>query len=72
MGTAIINKRYPNPSKTAIEVYEMLPEGTLAEVINNVLYMLPAPTFEHQRLLSKLFESFYNGKRLRRMRICPC
>jgi Uma2 family endonuclease len=55
MGTAITNKRYQKPPRTAIEVFEMLPEGTLAEVINNVLYMLPAPNFEHQRLLSRLF-----------------
>ena len=55
MGTAITNKRYQKPPRTAIEVFEMLPEGTLAEVINNVLYMSPAPNFEHQRLLSRLF-----------------
>ncbi|WP_084568292.1 Uma2 family endonuclease [Niabella soli] len=49
------NKNYQMPPRTAIEVYEMLPEGTLAEVINNVLYMSPAPTFEHQQILGKLF-----------------
>ena len=43
------------PPRTAMEVFEMLPEGTLAEVINNVLYMSPAPTFEHQDLLGDLF-----------------
>ena len=44
-----------SPPRTAMEVFEMLPEGTLAEVINNVLYMSPAPTFEHQDLLGDLF-----------------
>jgi Uma2 family endonuclease len=43
-----------SPPRTAIEVFEMLPEGTLAEVINNVLYMAPSPTFNHQDLLSNL------------------
>ncbi|MBO9619334.1 MAG: Uma2 family endonuclease [Niabella sp.] len=55
MGTTIANKNYQMPPRTAVEVYEMLPEGTLAEVINNVLYMSPAPTFEHQQILGKLF-----------------
>ncbi|SDC62687.1 Uma2 family endonuclease [Niabella drilacis] len=48
-------KKYQPPPRTAMEVYEMLPEGTLAEVINNVLYMSPAPTFERQRILAALF-----------------
>lgn len=47
-------KNYTPPPRTAMEVYEMLPEGTLAEVINNSLYMSPAPSFEHQDILSIL------------------
>lgn len=43
-----------SPPRTAMEVFEMLPEGTLAEVINNVLYMSPAPSFNHQDILSNL------------------
>ena len=54
MGIISTRKTYQQPPRTALEVYEMLPEGTLAEVINNILYMSPAPTLEHQRLLSKL------------------
>ncbi|MFT4094744.1 MAG: Uma2 family endonuclease [Niabella sp.] len=46
--------RHELPPKTAIEVFEMLPEGTRAEVINNILFMSPAPNTEHQRLLSRL------------------
>ena len=42
------------PPKTAMEVYEMLPEGTLAEVINNTIYMSPAPSYQHQRVVTKL------------------
>ncbi len=43
-----------SPPRTAIEVFELLPEGTLAEVINNVLYMPPSPSVTHQKLLSNL------------------
>jgi Uma2 family endonuclease len=37
--------------RTAVEVFEMLPEGILCQVIENVIYMSPAPFYEHQRLL---------------------
>ncbi|MCF3111105.1 Uma2 family endonuclease [Niabella sp. CC-SYL272] len=55
MGLTMAKEKYQRPPRTAMEVYEMLPEGTLAEVIHNVLYMSPAPTFEHQRILAALF-----------------
>ena len=38
--------------KTALDVFRMLPEGTLCEVIENVLYMSPAPKYNHQRLVT--------------------
>ena len=38
--------------KTALDVFRMLPEGTLCEVINNTLYMSPAPRVPHQDLVS--------------------
>ncbi len=50
-------KQYQQPPRTALEVFEMLPEGTLAEVINNVIYMSPAPSFPHQEVLSNLHTS---------------
>jgi Uma2 family endonuclease len=37
--------------KTALDVFRLLPEGTLCEVIDNVLYMSPAPKYNHQSLL---------------------
>ncbi len=43
-----LEKKLKLPPRTAIEVFEMLPEGTLAEVINNIIYMSPAPSFPHQ------------------------
>ncbi|NTS39719.1 Uma2 family endonuclease [Flavisolibacter sp. BT320] len=42
------------PPRTIMEVFESLPEGTLAEVINNQLIMSPAPTPKHQLLVKKI------------------
>lgn len=39
------------PPRTIMEVYKSLPEGTLAEVINNQIYMSPSPVFNHQDVL---------------------
>jgi len=39
---------------TAVEVYQMLPEGTRCEVIFNELIMSPSPSREHQLILIKL------------------
>lgn len=40
--------KYREPLRRAVEVFDMLPEGTRAEVLNNILYMPPTPSFEHQ------------------------
>jgi Uma2 family endonuclease len=42
------------PPRTMIEVYEMLPEGTLAELIDNQMYMSPAPIPAHQVILNEI------------------
>jgi Uma2 family endonuclease len=42
------------PPKTIMEVYQMLPEGTLAELIDGILYMSPSPIDKHQRIVSLL------------------
>ena len=39
-----------HPPRTIMEVYEMLPQGTLAELINEQIYMSPAPSFDHHRI----------------------
>jgi Uma2 family endonuclease len=44
----------PSPPRTIMEVYKMLPEGTLAELINGQLYMSPAPNTNHQRVSGKI------------------
>jgi Uma2 family endonuclease len=38
-----------------MEVYKTLPEGTLAELIENVLYTSPAPVFNHQKVSKSIF-----------------
>ena len=45
------------PPRTIMEVYQMLPEGTLVELINGVLYMSPSPVSAHQRVLLKITSS---------------
>jgi Uma2 family endonuclease len=49
-----------HPPRTLLEVYKMLPEGTRAELIDNSLYMSPAPTSNHQDLSITLAAQLYN------------
>ena len=42
--------------KTALDVFRLLPEGTLCEVIDNILYMSPAPKYTHRRLIALLYK----------------
>lgn len=56
------------PPRTMMEVYEMLPEGTLAELIDNQIYMSPAPNTNHfttakkiSKILDKLIEETGQG-----------
>lgn len=46
--------------KTALDVFRLLPEGTLCEVIDNVLFMSPAPKYTHQNLLFLLAKRIDN------------
>lgn len=46
-----------SPPRTIMEVFKMLPEGTLAELINGQIYMSPAPTNRHQRILKTLLKT---------------
>lgn len=50
----ISKRKNTTPPRTAMEVYEMLPLGTLAEVMHNTIYISPAPSFEHQRIITYL------------------
>jgi Uma2 family endonuclease len=42
------------PPRTIMEVFKMLPEGTLAEIINGSIFMSPSPTTRHQVILRQL------------------
>jgi Uma2 family endonuclease len=48
------------PPRTIMEVYKMLPEGTLAEVIENQIYMSPSPSFDHQDILIEIASQLRN------------
>lgn len=49
-----------SPPRTIMEVYKKLPEGTLAELIDNVIYMSPSPISRHQIILNKINVQLYN------------
>jgi Uma2 family endonuclease len=51
---------YQSPPRTALEVYQMLPEGTRCELIDNILYMSPAPLSEHQKISFQLSGQLYS------------
>lgn len=50
-----MQKVISSPPRTAFDVFQMLPEGTLAEVIDNQLFMAPSPTPDHQEAAGNLF-----------------
>lgn len=47
------------PPRTIMEVYKMLPEGTLAELIDNIIYMAPTPLFNHQKVSTELVTAIH-------------
>ncbi len=46
---------YIKPPRTGIEAFELMPEGTLCQLINDVLVMSPAPNTPHARTGRKIF-----------------
>jgi Uma2 family endonuclease len=63
-----------SPPRTIMEVYKMLPEGTLAELINGQLFMSPAPSTIHQRVSRKVLlrlEQFVEIHQLGEIFIAP-
>lgn len=44
----------PKVPSTALDVFRLLPKGTRAEVLNNILYISPSPFYEHQQLVTLL------------------
>ncbi|MEQ8879420.1 MAG: Uma2 family endonuclease [Cyclobacteriaceae bacterium] len=48
-----------SPPKTIMEAYKCLPEGTLAELIDNVIYMSPSPVYKHQKTLQIILQKLF-------------
>lgn len=64
----------PSPPRTAMEVFKMLPEGTLCEVINGILYMSPSPFTQHQLIVGDLFTEinyFCKKKKIAKAFVAP-
>jgi Uma2 family endonuclease len=58
--------------KTALEVFNMLPEGTHIQLINDTLIMSPSPTEAHQRMVMFLSAEINNHVRKHKLgRVYP-
>lgn len=65
---------YTPPPRTMIEAFRCLPEGTLAQLINNQIIMSPAPGNAHQKVSGKIFSQlllFVEETQLGEVRIAP-
>jgi Uma2 family endonuclease len=51
---------FNHPSGATMEAYQALPEGTLAELIQGVIYQTPSPQRKHQRIIGKLFSEMFD------------
>jgi Uma2 family endonuclease len=47
---------YVKPPRTGMEAFELMPEGTLCQLINDVIIMSPAPTPDHQSVSGIIYE----------------
>lgn len=45
------------PPRTGMEAFKLMPEGTLCQLINDVLIMSPAPTPRHQHFAKQVFKA---------------
>jgi Uma2 family endonuclease len=68
MGLA--KKKYQPPPRTGMEVFMMLPEGTLAELINDTIYMSPSPDYYHQTVLMDIATNIYTYVRKNKIGEC--
>ena len=69
-----MDSAYIKPPRTLMEVYQNLPEGTLAQLINNQIYMSPAPTNSHQEVLDKIYRrlgDYIEKNNLCKTRVAP-
>jgi Uma2 family endonuclease len=69
------HRNVQSPPRTIMEAYKSLPEGTLAELIDGILYMSPAPSLQHQDVLgelSMLIRMHVKKNQLGKVYFCPC
>lgn len=65
---------YIKPPRTLMEVFQQLPEGTLAQLINNQIVMSPAPSDRHQETTGEIYAAllqFVKEHNLGKVRIAP-
>lgn len=55
-----MQKAIDHPPRTIMEVFQGLPEGTLAELIDNQIFMSPSPIIKHQKMLQTLLRRLSN------------
>ena len=48
---------YIKPPRTGMEAFELMPEGTFCQLINDVIIMSPALTTSHALTQSKIFSA---------------
>lgn len=48
--------KYIRPPQTALEVFELLPEGTRCQLIDNTILMSPSPNIQHQDLAAQIYD----------------
>ena len=56
--------------RTAVELFKILPEGLLCEVIENTLYITPAPNFFHQSVVMDLASDIHVHVKQKKMGKC--
>lgn len=69
-----MERTYIKPPQTILEVYQNLPEGTRAQLINNQIIMSPAPSDPHQKVLDKIYRrlgDFVEENDLGETRVAP-
>lgn len=47
------------PPRTGMEAFELMPEGTLCQLINDTLVMSPAPNIPHANAQSEIYSALY-------------
>jgi Uma2 family endonuclease len=56
--------------ETAVDVFKLLPDGVYCQVINNTIYMSPAPSFEHQEVIIEVGFQLYGHIKKNRLGKC--